>query len=726
MTPAIEVFRWTDKSSAKCSVKTPQTNTKGGRVVDQGNKFDDEIDLGALLGTLWRGKAQILLFAVLATFIGIAYAKLVAVPTYTASTTLAIKESGSSIIDIEAVMSGVSSDSDSLNTETAVLKSRDLLERLSAELNLKNDPEFNPTIRPPSKLSLDGILDRPVRTYTDQEVTNEIVENLFTAISTSVQRSTFIIAISVTTQSATKSRDIANALAQLYLDDQIRVKFETLEDAVTWLSARVIELEAELQTRDDELKNQTAEADYINPDGLQALNQQVRELRERLIGEQTDASRAQARFAEMNAVVASGNIDAILDFTQDPTLRRLSSQGSRDTLLKEDSAFKTRLDLLVGRTQKDVERALTQVSTIVETVEAMELRVDKQATMLAELQRMQREIDTTSVLYETFLTRLKETTIQQGIQQPDARVLSTAIIGKKISPRTSMIAALSLILGCMMGSGFVLFREMRANGFRNAEELQSTTGLQVIGQIPMFPVAARNDLIQYLKDKPTSPAVEAVRNMRTSILLSNVDTPPQVIMSTSTIPGEGKTTQAISLVQNLSGMGKKVLLIEGDIRRRTLDEYFKGEAGEHGLLSVVSGEVSLAEAIVKSERIGADVLMGQTSHINAADIFSSDRFSTFLKEVRKGYDYIVIDTPPVLVVPDARVIGQHCDAIMYTVRWDSTTKTQVLAALRELAAVNLVPTGLVLSQVDPKGMKKYGYGESYGAYSSYGGGYYDA
>ena len=242
----------------------------------------------------------------------------------------------------------------------------------------------------------------------------------------------------------------------------------------------------------------------------------------------------------------------------------------------------------------------------------------------------------------------------------------------------------------------------------------------------MFPVAARNDLIQYLKDKPTSPAVEAVRNMRTSILLSNVDTTPQVIMSTSTIQGEGKTTQAISLVQNLSGMGKKVLLIEGDIRRRTLDEYFKGEAGEHGLLSVVSGEVSLAEAIVKSERIGADVLMGQTSHINAADIFSSDRFSTFLKEVRKGYDYIVIDTPPVLVVPDARVIGQHCDAIMYTVRWDSTTKTQVIADLRELAAVNLVPTGLVLSQVDPKGMKKYGYGESYGAYSSYGGGYYDA
>ncbi|WP_417270728.1 GumC family protein [Celeribacter sp.] len=693
-------------------------------MADQSNEFNDEIDLGTLLGTLWRGKLTILLCAVVALCLGVAYAKFVAVPIYTSTTTLAIKENGPSVIDIESVMSGVSSDSDSLNTEIEVLKSRDLLERLSAELDLVNDPEFNPTIRPKSFIG--SLLGGDDQTYTEQEITNKIVENLGRAISASVRRSTFIISISVTTQNAEKSGKIANALAQLYREDQIRVKFETLEDAVTWLSARVVELKAELQTRDDDLKTRTAEADYINAEGLQALNLQVRELRERLISEQNDANRAIARLTELKAVAASGDIDAILTLTQDQVLRRLSTQGTAETVLADGSEFNARLDLLIESAAKDVERGNAQVAAITSTIEDMELRVDEQATKLAELQRLQREIDTTSVLYDTFLTRLKETTIQQGIQQPDARVLSTAINGRKVAPRTSMIAALSLILGLMVGAGIVLLREMRANGFRTADELQHSTGLQVIGQIPVFPMTARTDLIKYLKDKPTSPAVEAVRNLRTSLLLSNVDNPPQVIMSTSSLPSEGKTTQAISLVQNFAGMGKKVLLIEGDIRRRTLNEYFKAEAGEHGLLSVISGDVALSDAIIKSESIGADILMGQVSHINAADIFSSDKFTAFLKEMRKHYDYIIIDTPPVLVVPDARVIGQHCDAIMYSVRWDSTTKTQVLSGLRELATVNLQPSGLILSHVDPKGMKKYGYGESYGAYSSYGGGYYDA
>ncbi|MFT6607450.1 MAG: capsular exopolysaccharide synthesis family protein [Halocynthiibacter sp.] len=688
--------------------------------------FDDEIDLLALLGTLWRGKVWIAAAAIVTTILGISYAIFVADPTYTSSTTLAIKENGPSVIDIEAVVSGVSSDSDSLNTELEVIRSRDLLERLSSKLDLVSDPEFNPTIRPKPMFSLSALLGREAATATEQQITNKIVANLQAAISASVRRQTFIISISVTTGSSEKSRIIANTLAELYLADQIRVKFETLEDAVTWLSARVVELEEELQSRDDELKNQTAAADYINAEGLLLLNQQVRDLRERLIGERNDAGQAAAIYTQFKATVASGNIEAIVEQSQDPTLNRLSRQGTPEELLAEGSAFQLRLASLVERARNAVERAQTQVSALEETIVSIEVRVDEQATKLAALQQLQRETDTTAVLYETFLTRLKETTIQQGIQQPDARVLSTAIDGQKVSPRTSMIAALSLILGLMAGAGIVLLREMRAHGFRNAEDLQSATGLQVIGQIPLFPTAARGDLIQYLKDKPTSPAVEAIRNMRTSILLSDLDHPPQLIMSTSTIPGEGKTTQAISLVQNLSGMGKKVLLIEGDIRRRTLDEYFKVEAGEYGILSVISGEVALSDAVIKSERLGADILMGQVSHINAADVFVSDKFTAFLKEARAAYDYIIIDTPPVLVVPDARVIGQHCDAIMYTVKWDSTTKTQLRAAISELAAVNLKPTGLVLSQVDPKGMKKYGYGEAYGAYSSYGGGYYEA
>jgi capsular exopolysaccharide synthesis family protein len=166
-------------------------------------------------------------------------------------------------------------------------------------------------------------------------------------------------------------------------------------------------------------------------------------------------------------------------------------------------------------------------------------------------------------------------------------------------------------------------------------------------------------------------------------------------------------------------------LVEGDIRRRTLDEYFKQKAGKHGLLSVISGDATLEDAVVFHERLNADVLVGQKSNLNAADVFSSDKFKQFIQNAREVYDFVIIDTPPVLVVPDARVIGQMCDATMFTVKWDSTSKAQVRAALNQMKAVNLQVDGLVLSQIDAKGMKRYGYGDRGGAYSAYGQGYYD-
>jgi Mrp family chromosome partitioning ATPase len=140
---------------------------------------------------------------------------------------------------------------------------------------------------------------------------------------------------------------------------------------------------------------------------------------------------------------------------------------------------------------------------------------------------------------------------------------------------------------------------------------------------------------------------------------------------------------------------------------------------------VISGKLPLEEAVWRPAGGRFDVLMGERSSINAADVFSSDSFRSLIEQVRDSYDFVIIDTPPVLVVPDSRVIGQHVDAIIYSVLWDRTTQTQVKEGLRQFQTVNLRVTGLVLSQIDPGGMKRYGYGDKYGAYSRYSRGYYD-
>ena len=133
----------------------------------------------------------------------------------------------------------------------------------------------------------------------------------------------------------------------------------------------------------------------------------------------------------------------------------------------------------------------------------------------------------------------------------------------------------------------------------------------------------------------------------------------------------------------------------------------------------------LRDAAFRAKDLGIDVLIGEKSSVNAADVFSSERFRHLIDEMRQIYDYVIIDTPPVLVVPDARVIGQSVDAVVYVVRWDDTSRSQVEEGLKQFQSASVPVTGLVLTQIDPTGMRRYGYGGKYGAYSAYGKRYYE-
>ena len=276
------------------------------------------------------------------------------------------------------------------------------------------------------------------------------------------------------------------------------------------------------------------------------------------------------------------------------------------------------------------------------------------------------------------------------------------------------IFLLTAALGLLLALAMVFLFERLNNSFRSTEELESRTGQAVIGTIPMAPETRRRAFLQYLIDKPTSSVAEAIRNLRTSILLANVDNPPQVIMLTSALPGEGKTTCCIALAQISKALGKRVLLVECDLRRRTFRHYF--DLPVHGgLLSVLSGANSFEDVVHHDEDSGLHVLPGEESSVNAADVFASHRFTEFIIEMRKEFDFIFIDTPPVLAVPDARVIAQNSDAVIFCVRWNKTAREAVVEGLRFFAQIHVKVAGLVLSQVNVNKMARYGY-SSYGYY----------
>ncbi|SEK70288.1 capsular exopolysaccharide family [Roseovarius nanhaiticus] len=681
----------------------------------------DEIDLFELLRTIWRGKLWVGLAALIALVIGVWYAFIVATPVYTSSAIVALESRQEQVVDLQSVMTGLSGDQPSINTEVEVIRSRGLIGKVVDELDLVNDPEFNSRLQEKSFISLGAILrllgigDKTPP--SDQTIKDGTIDAVLSSIQVSNVRDSYVFRITAVTESPEKSALLANTLAELYISEQLEVKFEKNEQATEWLTERVTDLQVELENAEAELKEYSSNTDLVSPETLIALNRQLKDLRDRFTEAQNRVAAREERIASMRAAQEAGDLDTMTGLMSDPNLDRLgSSQPAQDV---DREALEIAFDRALSQVVQERARAESQADALRESIARIERQIDSQSSELVRLQQLQREAEASRLIYEYFLSRLKETSVQQGIQQADSRILSRAVVPQKPSaPRKSMILALSLVLGTMAGVGIVLGRELTQTTFRTPEELEARTGLAILGQIPSIPARQRSNVLKYLTEKPNSAAAEAIRNLRTSILLSDMDNPPQIIMSTSSIPGEGKTTQSIALSQNLASMGNKVLLIEGDIRRRVFTEYFDIK-GKKGLLAVLSGAERLEDVVVHEPTLQADLLIGEKSSVNAADVFSSERFRGFLNELRKQYDYIIIDTPPVLAVPDARVIGQSVDAILYTVKWDSTTHRMVREGLKSFESVNLRPAGLVLGQISGQGMKRYGYGDSYGSYASY-------
>lgn len=674
---------------------------------------NDEIDLMALFSTLWRGKWLVVLCAVLAILLGGFYAFSIATPMYPARAVIALESQEQAVVDIESVLSGGAGGSEEVNTEVEVIKSRVLLGRLVDRLSLVNDPEFNAQLREPSKLNPIAVLSRMMRDPyipTEIEAQNKVIDSVLSVISVANIRQSLVFNLSATTTNPTKSALIANTLAEIYIEDTLDKKRVATERASVWLSEKAVELKAELETSELSVTSFKDKIRVVSVEALGGLSRQLKDLRGRL--EDTEAVKiaTQARVESMAVAISSADMVSIAQIAEDAQLSFLANENNQ-------IGFDARLVTVLKQAENEAHRAEQQFNSLTKSEQKFREEIESQSRDLLQLQQLIREAKANGLLYQSFLTRLKETSIQTGLQQPDSRLLSAAVPRPASAPRKGMILVLSAFLGIMLGAGLVLLKELRNSSFRTADDLEAYTGYQVLGSVPRVESKTRLGVLEYTIDKPTSAFAEAIRNIRTSVLMSNIDKQPQVIMSTSSVPSEGKTTQSLTLAQNMAGLGKKVLVVEGDLRKRIFSEYFD-TSDRPGILSVMSGGTKLETAVFKHEKMGVDLLFADKSGANAADIFSSDSFANLLADLRKAYDYIIIDTAPVLAVPDARIIGTHVDAIVYTVLWDKTTKAQVRDGLAMFASVGLNVTGLVLGNVDAKQMKKYGYYGSYN-YSGY-------
>ena len=689
---------------------------------------DEDIDLAGLARALWRGKYFIVLAALIAFGFGWYRANVVAVPVYTARAVVAMETRDENVLEISGVVTGLPGTLGTINTELGVMRSRGLIGKLVTELDLAADPEFNPRARrvAAADAAPDPAADPAVDPAGGGGVAGRemdaVIDRVLSRIRVSNEADSYLFTISVTTTDPEKSALIANTHARLYIEDQIEVKFRATEQATEWLTARLGTLQAELEAAEGAVEAFASENRISRPEDLEAMNLRVDDARARL-AELGDREAALTRQIDaLGAAAAAGDWPAAVAAAGDAALERLvSSDAAPDEIAARLETVRSRLGVMR-------ERARDQGATLERSIAVMRADYARQSDNLVAYQQLEREVTASRTIYEYFLGRLKELSAQQGNLRADSRIISAAAVpGGPSAPVKSRIMGLALISGLFLGGGLVLLWELLHTGLRTASDLEAATGRPVMGQIPTVPRTEKSEVLSYFVEKPASMAAEAVRNLRTSILMSNIDQAPQVIMLTSSLPDEGKTTTSIALAQNFTGLGKRVLLIEGDIRHRVFRDYLDLKRTK-GLLSVLSGQLELAEAVERNYLIDADVLVGERAAMNAADVFSSSRFRALIAQARSSYDVVIIDTPPVLVVPDARVVAQFADAVIYAVQWNVTPKRDVAAGLRMMTDGGIRVTGLALTRIDLKKLKRYGQYAGYGTYAAqkkYGRSYYE-
>ncbi|MDC1499142.1 polysaccharide biosynthesis tyrosine autokinase [Amylibacter sp.] len=697
------------------------------------NISSGEVEIRKVANTLWRGKWIILLCIIFFIFITSFYFNRVVIPFYSATAKVALEEGQQRKIltDIESVEIKSLVTDVVINTELEILRSGDLIEKLVDLLNLSNQATFNPHLREPtfsnwiltSFYRFFGTSPNASKLNVFPEVKrSDVINSVRKSITFSNTKNTMVINITVITNDFDLSVLMANTMAKLYIKSKIQLKMDSLKSATDFLSIRTSELKSEFEILKSELTNFSSQIELVNPDVLEAQKIQLRDLRIRLLNTRQIVLEANDRRATLQSLKKYGNLDALIKKANDFRLSRAIAQYRNKKISLQ------RLNLDVDRfmieIDAEVERKHKQLLALEESATALESQIALQSYELDNLQQLERETDAARILYDSFFTRLHEMNVQMGLESADGRFFSNAIKNEIPITKKSQMVYLAAVIGFIIGASIVLFWEWRFSGYRSINELNEDINQSVLASLPLIPVENRKTIISYLKNKPNSVFSEAVRNLRTSILMLNKGQAPQIIMLTSSVPKEGKTLLTFALAKSMAGLGKRILLIEADIRRQIYSVNFNREKTIN-LIDVLTGDINFKDINPFVEELGFDILTSSKSDINAADLFASQNYSNLIAELRKHYDYILIDTPPVLSVPDARIIGANSDANIYIVEWNKTTQAQVVQGFDMFSSIGVDITGFVLNQINPYKIKNYGYISPYG-YNAYGSEYYES
>ena len=641
-------------------------------------------------------------------------------------------------------------------TEIEALQSASLATRVVDKLNLAADAEFATDGGPLSLawtrsrdfvsrlLALggfdalpDGTVDRRLR------ATAVLGERL--TVAPRGQYS--VISVSVRSVDRAKAKTIVDAITDFYVADKVEERLAAGRRAAAFFDNRLVELKQKADDAERAFVEFREKSGMVGRDGRGTASRTRDELTSQLNQARSQRAERESRLKALQRAQASPEARAgLTEVLANPVVSGLLLQeaevarrvadltqryGDNYPRVGESKAelaqVQRRLTAEIAKVavslQGDAEAARSKEAQLQEQVERFEQQASDQGQMEGEFRKFERQAEATRQAYEETLKRSRDIQEQREFRQPDVRLLASASASSDpVFPRYVRSMYLLALAGLVVGLLWVWLLEYLDSGFRTGEPVQRLTGHPAIGMIPALPAASlrKRSPSGIVIDKPMSSYAEALRSTYTSALLASPDRTPKVIMITSSIPGEGKSTFACSLATLLakSNPGKRIVVVDCDMRRSSVAGLLKAPETKGTIDEYLSRTKSIDQVLGHIKGSGLYFVPARSNTVNSAELLASNHMRALVEALAEQFDVVLLDTPPLMAVSDPRVVARLADYVMFLVRWERTHRTLAQNAL-SLLGDSSTPVGVVLSQVNVRRHARYGFNDHGTYYSKY-------
>nr|WP_010133805.1 polysaccharide biosynthesis tyrosine autokinase [Microbulbifer agarilyticus] len=647
---------------------------------------------------------------------------------YQATASLVFEVDQANPVSVEEIYDLGAQRRDYILTQTEMLKSRQLAERVIRRLDLVNHPEFAPQEK--SGLSTlfasRNTTGSPVSDAKGTASLEKVTSTFLKRLTISPARNTNLVKVQFEAQSAKLSADVANALVEEFIFFQSEAKEQFTNRATSWLNERQETLRSKLEASEKNLQNFRETEDLVDLSGVRGLSEQdLNSATSQLQETRREFKQIASIFNQFERLkgneLALANLPEVISNPLIQEIKRNEAAAERNvaelarrykpkhpTMIAASNELDMIREQLASEVRILAESIESQYNTAQARVAAQEQEVQRAKAAYQNVsqkefryQELVREVEVNRQLYDTFFTRANETREASGFEIAPARFLDSAVPPNTATkPNKKLLAMMALALSAVFATAIALLLDFIRLGVRSPEDVEVHLGQNLIGLLPEVSTPKGSKLnLRTFFDPDHYTFSEAVRTLRTGVVLTGLGKSMRTILVTSSVPAEGKTTVAENLAFALSQV-ERVLLVDLDLRKPTVGADFRIGSNHPGITDLIQGNKSVADCVYKD--IGSNLhVMPSGSHLpDPQQLLVSARFAETISTLAQDYDRVVIDSPPVQAVSDALIISRLADALLYVVKYDSTNKRTVSRGVERLTKLNSKIDGVVLTHVD--------------------------